>query len=111
MTSTWKTIIEANMEEMGMMPPHPGDFLKTEIVEAYGLTVTDAANILGVTRPALSALLNQRSSLSPEMALRFEKAFGIGMETMLRMQTGWDIAQQRKREAEIHVVRYQPAAA
>jgi len=98
------------MLEMGMAPPHPGDFLKTEIVEAYGLTVTDAARILGVTRPALSALLNQRSALSPEMALRFEKAFGVKMDTMLRMQLAWDVAQQRKREGEIKVERYAPAA-
>lgn len=98
------------MIEMGMMPSHPGGFLKREIVEGYDLTVTEAAKVLGVTRPALSALLNERVSLSPEMALRFEKAFGVKMDTMLRMQTMWDIAMQRQREGEIKVSPYRPAA-
>ena len=57
-------------------PAHPGGFVKTEIIEALGLSVTDGARVLGVTRPALSALLNERVHLSPEMALRIEKAFG-----------------------------------
>ena len=61
-------------------PPHPGG-VKTEIIEPLKLSVTEAARALGVTRPALSALLNERASLSPEMALRIEKAFGVGMDT------------------------------
>ena len=91
-------------------PPHPGDFVRTEIVEPLGLTVTAAAKVLCVTRPALSKLLNARSSLSPEMALRIEKAFGPKMDTLLRMQASYDIVQARKREAEIHVRRYRPRA-
>jgi len=91
-------------------PSHPGEVLRADVVEEYGLTVTEAARILGVTRPALSALLNERASLSPEMALRFEKAFGVKMDMMLRMQLAWDVAQQRKREGEIKVERYAPAA-
>jgi addiction module HigA family antidote len=87
-------------------PAHPGDFLKSEIIEPMGLSVTDAAKVLGVTRPALSSLLNQRSSLSAEMALRFEKAFGLSMDTLLRMQTSYDVAALRRREREIKVVRY-----
>jgi addiction module HigA family antidote len=84
--------------------------MKTEVIEPLGLTVTEAAKVLGVTRPALSALLNERVSLSPEMALRIEKAFGVKMDLLLRMQTGWDIAMQRRREGEIDVAPYRPAA-
>ena len=84
-------------------PAHPGGFVKSEIVEALGLSVTDAARVLGVTRPAVSALLNERAHLSSEMALRIEKAFGVSMDTLMRMQNSFDIAQARKREGEIKV--------
>ena len=84
-------------------PAHPGGFVKTEIIEPLGLSVTAAAQVLGVTRPALSALLNERVSLSPEMALRIEKAFGVLMDTLMRMQNGYDIAQARKRAGAIKV--------
>lgn len=84
-------------------PAHPGGFVKTEIIEALGLSVTAAADVLGVTRPALSALLNERAHLSPEMALRIEKAFGVAMDTLMRMQNSYNIAEARKREAEINV--------
>ena len=85
-------------------PAHPGGFVKSEIVEATGLSVTGAAAALGVTRPALSALLNERANLSPEMALRIEKVFGVSMDTLLRMQTSYDIARTREREHEIDLV-------
>jgi antitoxin HigA-1 len=84
-------------------PAHPGGFVKHEIIEPHGLSVTDAARVLGITRPALSALLNERANLSSEMALRIEKAFGVSMDTLMRMQTSYDIAQARKRENEIDV--------
>ena len=84
-------------------PAHPGGFVKHEIIEPHGLSVTNAARVLGITRPALSALLNERATLSPEMALRFEKAFGVSMDTLMRMQTSYDIAQARKRENEIDI--------
>ena len=84
-------------------PAHPGGFLEHEIIEPHGLSVTDAARVLGVTRPALSALLNERATLSPEMALRLEKAFGVRMDTLMRMQNSYDIAEARKREGEIDV--------
>ncbi len=87
-------------------PPHPGVFLKEEVIESLKLTITTASRILGVTRPALSKLLNGRASLSPEMALRFEKAFGLKMDTLLRMQTSYDIAQARKAADKIKVKRY-----
>jgi addiction module HigA family antidote len=87
-------------------PAHPGGFVKSEIVEALELSVTDAAKVLGVTRPALSALLNERASLSPEMALRIEKAFGVSMDTLMRMQNSYDIAQARRRAGKIKVTRF-----
>jgi addiction module HigA family antidote len=87
-------------------PSHPGRFVRREILEPLGLTVTKAAQALGVTRPALSALVNGRSALSPEMALRIEKAFGVKMDTLARMQTAFDIAAARRREGEIKVARF-----
>ncbi|MEK6789810.1 MAG: HigA family addiction module antitoxin [Pseudomonadota bacterium] len=87
-------------------PAHPGGFIKHEIIAPLALTVTAAAQALGVTRAALSALLNERASLSPEMALRLEKAFGVSMDTLMRMQNSFEIAQTRKREEEIKVVRF-----
>lgn len=98
------------MREIRMMhPAHPGGFVKSEIVEALDLSVTRAAEVLGVTRAALSALLNERAHLSPEMALRIEKAFGVSMDTLMRMQNSYDIAQTRKRAGEINVVRFTEA--
>lgn len=85
-------------------PAHPGGFIKHEIIEPLELTVTAAAKALGVTRAALSTLLNERAHLSPEMALRVEKAFGVSMDTLMRMQNSYDIAQTRKREGEIKVM-------
>jgi addiction module HigA family antidote len=98
------------MENMMSMknPPHPGDFIRTEIVESAGLTVTAAANALGVSRPALSSLLNAKADLSGDMALRIEKAFGVKMDTLMRMQSSYDIAQTRKREKTIKVRRISP---
>ncbi len=86
-------------------PPHPGDFIRTEIIQPAGLSVTAAAIALQVSRPALSSLLNGRADLSGDMALRIEKAFGVQMDTLLRMQASYDIAQTRKREKKIHVRR------
>ena len=92
-------------------PAHPGGFIKHEIIEPLDLTVTAAAKALGVTRAALSTLLNERAHLSPEMALRVEKAFGVSMDTLMRMQNSYDIAQTRKREGEIRVERFARLAA
>ncbi|GAK34551.1 transcriptional regulator [Iodidimonas nitroreducens] len=85
-------------------PAHPGSFIKYEIIEPLGLSVTAAAAVLGVTRATLSALLNERAHLSSEMALRVEKAFSVSMDTLMRMQNSYDIAQARKREGDIKVV-------
>lgn len=87
-------------------PAHPGGFIKHEIIEPLGLSVTAAAEVLGVTRATLSTLLNERAHLSPEMALRVEKAFGVSMDTLMRMQNSYDIAQTRKRQGEIKVTRF-----
>jgi len=87
-------------------PPHPGDFIRTEIVEPAGLTVTAAAVVLQVSRPALSSLLNGKADLSGDMALRIEKAFGVKMDTLMRMQSSYDIAQTRERAGQIKVKRY-----
>src|ERR1700730_7519040 len=89
-------------------PVHPGPFLRTEVIEAHGLSVTQAAKILRVSRPTLSSLLNAKANLSGEMALRFEKAFGIDMETLMRMQNSYDIARTRSQEKGIRVERYLP---
>ena len=87
-------------------PPHPGDFIRTEIIEPLGLSVTAAAKVLRVSRPALSSLLNGKADLSGDMALRIEKAFGPKMDTLMRMQSAYDIARTRRRESKIRVRRY-----
>jgi addiction module HigA family antidote len=86
-------------------PPHPGDFIRTEIIQPAGLSVTAAAVALKVSRPALSSLLNGKASLSGDMALRIEKAFGVRMDTLMRMQSAYDIARTRLRERDIRVRR------
>jgi addiction module HigA family antidote len=92
-------------------PVHPGRFLRTEIIEAHNLSVTEAAKVLGVARPTLSSLVNARADLSGDMALRFEKAFGVDMETLMRMQNSYDIARARKRAKTIRIERYKPHSA
>ena len=89
-------------------PAHPGDFIRTEIIGPAGLSVTAAAAALGISRPTLSSLLNRKAGLSGDMALRIEKAFGVKMDTLMRMQSSYDIAQTRKREKQIHVRRIHP---
>jgi addiction module HigA family antidote len=88
-------------------PPHPGDFIRTEIIEALDLNVTAAAKIIGVARSTLSNLLNEHADLTPEMGLRIEKAFGPKMDTLMRMQTAYNIAVARKKEGKIRVKRYE----
>lgn len=98
------------LQEMRLAkPPHVGGFVKSEIIEPAGLKVIEAAAILGVSRQALSTFLNERSDLSADMALRIEKAFGVRMDTLMKMQSSYDIAQARMREDEIDVQRYELA--
>jgi addiction module HigA family antidote len=92
-------------------PPHPGAFIRTEILEPLELSVTKAAEVLGVARPTLSNLLTGHADLSGDMALRIEKAFGVRMDTLLRMQVSYDIARTREREESISVRRYAVAHA
>ena len=89
---------------------HPGEWLRHEIVEPHGLSVTAAAKHLGVTRQAMSAVLNGRAGLSADMSIRFEKAFGVRADALLRMQTSYELAQARAHEGEIRVERFRDAA-
>lgn len=91
--------------KIGMVPVHPGGFIRRSVLPDE-LSVTAAARVLGVGRPALSNLLNEKASLSPEMALRVEKAFGVKMDTLLRMQARYDAYHMRRREKDIRVHRY-----
>ncbi|MBK8630240.1 MAG: HigA family addiction module antidote protein [Sphingomonadales bacterium] len=86
-------------------PCHIGEFVR-EIVEGHGLNVSSGARHLRVTRQALSTLMNCNGGLSSEMGLRLEKAFGVKMDTLMRMQTAWEIAEARKREDEVLVERF-----
>lgn len=89
---------------------HPGDWLRTEVVLPSGMQVKQLAEHLGVSRPGLSALLNGRAGLSADMAIRFEKAFGLRADTLLRMQTAYELAQAREHQNEIDVQRLEFAA-
>ena len=99
--------------KVGMTPPHPGEFIRDEILNELGLNVSEAAKVLRVRRATLSDLVNGKVALSPEMALRIEKAFGLNMETMLRMQAWHDAKAMRSRAGKVNVKRYHrpPAAA
>ncbi|MGA2880040.1 MAG: HigA family addiction module antitoxin [Bryobacteraceae bacterium] len=90
-------------------PPHPGDLIKTEVIDAFGLSVSKAAEILKVRRATLSDLLNGKAALTPEMALRIEKAFGPEMDHLLRMQLAYDVAKTREHARSLAIKRYVPA--
>ena len=85
---------------------HPGEFIREEILKELGLSVSKAAEVLGVRRATLSDLLNGKAALSAEMALRIEKAFDVDMEMLLRMQAWYDTHAMRRRAGEIRVKRY-----
>jgi antitoxin HigA-1 len=87
-------------------PPHPGEIVRDQCLEPLSLSVTAAAKGLGVTRKALSELLNGHSGISPEMALRLEKAFGSTAETWLRLQVAYDLWQAEQRAATLTVTRF-----
>jgi addiction module HigA family antidote len=89
---------------------HPGPWLMEEIVKPHRMTVTAAAAHLGVTRPALSRMLNGHAALTPEMAIRFDKAFGVAAATLLRMQSAHDLAQARRTAGAITVERVREPA-
>src|SRR5262245_32240322 len=100
---------EESIHKIGMKPPHPGDFIKTEILDELGLSVARAAEILDVRRATLSDLIHGKASLSPEMALRIEKAVDVSMDVLLKMQAWHDTYTMRQRADEIHVQHYEPA--
>ncbi|MGN6489039.1 MAG: HigA family addiction module antitoxin [Devosia sp.] len=95
------------IEKVGMRPPHPGAFIREEVLDELQLPVARAAEILGVRRATLSDLVNEKAALSPEMALRIEKAFGVSMDLLLRMQVGYDTDYMRRHADEISVERYE----
>jgi addiction module HigA family antidote len=95
--------------KIGMRPPHPGAFIREEVLDPLDLSVEHAAKVLGVRRATLSDLVNAKAGLSPEMALRIEKAFGPDMDHLLRMQLAYDVAQTRQHSRAIAIKRYVPA--
>ncbi len=96
--------------KIGMKPSHPGEFIREEILNEFGLSVAHAAEVLGVRRATLSDLVNEKAALSPEMALRVEKAFGVSMDTLLRMQAWHDGYIMRQRAGQIDVKKFTPPA-
>ena len=97
--------------KMGMPPVHPGEFIRTEILNELNLSIAKAAKVLGVRSATLSDLVNEKASLSPEMAMRIELAFGIKADLLLRMQALYDSMIIRGRVGELNVQRYQPGQA
>lgn len=96
--------------QVGMMPSHPGAFIRVEILDELELSISKAAEVLGVRRATVSDLVNEKAALSAEMALRIEKAFGVSMDTLLNMQALFDAAVMRQRADTIDVKRYDPSA-
>jgi len=90
-------------------PPHPGRSIRDACLEPLGLSVTSGAKILGVTRQALNNVINGKSGISAEMAIRLSKAFGSTPETWLGMQLAYDLAKARKEEGKIKVKRLRAA--
>lgn len=95
--------------KIGMTTPHPGAFIRDEVLDELGLSIARAADILDVRRATLSDLVNEKARLSPEMALRIEKAFGVSMDMLLRMQAGYDTETMRRHADAITLPRYSPA--
>ena len=89
-------------------PVHPGRIVREDCLEPLGLSVTEAAKVLGVTRQALNNVVNEKSAISPEMAIRLSKAFGSTPEIWVRMQAAFDLAVALKDEKKIRVHRYEP---
>lgn len=86
-------------------PPHPGQSVRADCIEPLGLSITEAAKALGVSRQALNNLIHGQAAISPEMAIRLDKAFGGGADTWLRLQAAYDLAQAEKKADKIKVRR------
>ncbi len=84
-------------------PSHPGEIIRQEVIDPLGLDVTKSAAVLGVTRPALSRVLNEKAALSPAMALRIEKAFGPKADHLMRIQLAYDMARARRKSDQLQV--------
>jgi addiction module HigA family antidote len=113
-TGNWRLIFRYDEQtntasDIGLIDYHQGDLIRTEILEALGLNVLKAAEILQVRRATLSDLLHGKAALTPEMALRIEKAFGPDMDHLLRMQLAYDVAKTREHARDISIKRYVPA--
>jgi len=97
--------------KMGMMPAPPGEFIRDQILEPLNLSISKAAEIIKIRRPTLSDIINGKARLNSDVALRLEKAFGVSMELLLRMQTAYEVAKARERSEEVDVQPYQNAPA
>ena len=95
-----------NALEMSKRTPHPGEYILEECIRPLGLTVTEAAEGLGVTRNTLSRLINRRNGVSPEMAVRLSMAFGSTPEMWLRLQNAYDLAEARQKAGKLQVKRF-----
>lgn len=110
LTSIW-LITTSEEEPMPMKnPPHPGHSVRHDCIEPLGLSITEAARALGVSRKQLSDLVNCHAGISPEMAIRLDKAFGGGADAWLRLQAAYDLARTMKRADTIKVERLSSAA-
>jgi addiction module HigA family antidote len=92
-------------------PPHPGLSVRLNCLEPFGLSVTEAAQVLGVSRTTLSRLINGQAGVSPDMAIRLAKAFGATSDIWIRMQAAYDLARARQHEGDIKVKRFRPQPA
>lgn len=101
--------MEKQKLKMGMTPAHPGEFVRAEILEELNISIAKGAEILGIRSATLSDFVNEKSSLSPEMAMRIELAFDVKADLLLRMQALYDSAAIQKRAGEFHVQRYEPS--
>lgn len=97
------------LTKIGITPQHVGIFIREEILDELRLSIAKAAEVLDVRRATLSDLINEKASLTPEMALRIEKAFGVSMDTLLKMQAWHDTVAMRRQADAINVKRYVPA--
>ncbi|MEM7799047.1 MAG: HigA family addiction module antitoxin [Chloroflexota bacterium] len=102
--------MEQGKIKVGMTPPHPGEFVREEILNELDLSVSRAAEILDVRRATLSDFVNEKSSLSPEMAMRIELAFSVKADTLLRMQAWYDSVLIQKRAGEFNIQPYEPVS-
>jgi antitoxin HigA-1 len=107
-SGNWRIIFR--FEDGDAFPSHPGAIVRYDCIGPLGLTVTQAAKILGVTRQALNNLVNGKAGVSAEMAVRLSKAFGSEPEFWLRLQMNYDLAQVRRREGDINVKRFRKAS-